>query len=52
MKLLFSAWCLEPLFDEFKLDGDRFAMGKKATQAARFATLVGNEVSLTVESES
>jgi len=43
MKLLFSAWCLEPLFDEFKLEKDRLAAGSQAKQVARFATLVGNE---------
>jgi N-acetylglucosaminyldiphosphoundecaprenol N-acetyl-beta-D-mannosaminyltransferase len=52
MKLLFSAWCLEPLFDEFRLDRERFVQDKKATQAARFSTLVGKEVSRAVESES
>jgi len=52
MKVLFSAWCLEPLFDEFRLEGERFALGQKASQVTRFATLVGKEVSLPVESES
>jgi len=52
MKVLFSAWCLEPLFDEFRLERERFALGQKASQVTRFATLVGKEVSLPVESES
>jgi N-acetylglucosaminyldiphosphoundecaprenol N-acetyl-beta-D-mannosaminyltransferase len=43
MKLLFSAWCLEPLFDEFKLERERFARDKKAQRAQTFATLVGKE---------
>jgi N-acetylglucosaminyldiphosphoundecaprenol N-acetyl-beta-D-mannosaminyltransferase len=52
MKVLFAAWCLEPLFDEFKLEQDRFALDKKATQSVRFASLVGKEVGITVKSES
>jgi N-acetylglucosaminyldiphosphoundecaprenol N-acetyl-beta-D-mannosaminyltransferase len=51
LKLLFSAWCLEPLFDEFKLEQERFAMGRKAKRAAGFATLVGKEVSMTAKIE-
>jgi N-acetylglucosaminyldiphosphoundecaprenol N-acetyl-beta-D-mannosaminyltransferase len=52
MKVLFSAWCLEPLFDEFKLEREHFAMGQKTSPVTRFATLVGKEVSLPIESES
>lgn len=52
MKLIFSAWCLEPLFDEFKIERERFAMSKKADRMPRFATLVGKEISLPVKSES
>ena len=52
MKLIFSAWCLEPLFDEFKIERERFAMSKKATRMPRFATLVGEEISLPIKSES
>jgi N-acetylglucosaminyldiphosphoundecaprenol N-acetyl-beta-D-mannosaminyltransferase len=51
MRLLFSAWCLEPLFDEFKFERERFAQNKKSEQAARFATLVGKEASFHVESK-
>jgi anti-anti-sigma factor len=51
MKLLFSAWCLEPLFDEFRLEREELAFGKKVRQAARFATLVEKDASLPVESE-
>ena len=29
IKLLFSAWCLEPLFDEFKIEREQIALGKK-----------------------
>jgi N-acetylglucosaminyldiphosphoundecaprenol N-acetyl-beta-D-mannosaminyltransferase len=52
MKLLFSALCLEPLFDEFKLEREQVVIGRKASQVTRFANLVGKEVSLPVESES
>ena len=51
MKLLFSAWCLEPLFDEFRLERERFAWGKKAEQAASFASLVGKEATIPAKSE-
>ena len=52
MKLLFSAWCLEPLFDEFKLERESFALDRKATRAAKFATLVGKDASIAIKSES
>lgn len=52
LKILFSAWCLEPLFDEFKLERERFALGKKAKQAAQFVSFVGKEGSIAVKSES
>jgi N-acetylglucosaminyldiphosphoundecaprenol N-acetyl-beta-D-mannosaminyltransferase len=51
LRMLFSAWCLEPLFDEFKLERERFAISEQTRQVARFASLVGKE-SLTVKSES
>jgi len=51
MKVLFSAWCLEPLFDEFKMEQELFAMDKKAAQSVRFASLVGNEVGATAKIE-
>ena len=51
LKLLFSAWCLEPLFDEFKLERERFALGKKAKQAARFVSFVGKESGITAKNE-
>lgn len=43
MKLLFSAWCLEPLFDEFKLEREQFVRESKAARAVTFASLVGKE---------
>jgi N-acetylglucosaminyldiphosphoundecaprenol N-acetyl-beta-D-mannosaminyltransferase len=52
LKILFSAWCLEPLFDEFKLERERFALGREAKQAVRFASLVGKENGAPVKSES
>ena len=51
MKVLFSAWCLEPLFDEFKLEQERFALDKKAAQSVRFASLVGKEVNAAAKIE-
>jgi N-acetylglucosaminyldiphosphoundecaprenol N-acetyl-beta-D-mannosaminyltransferase len=51
MKMLFSAWCLEPLFDEFKMEQERFALDKKGTQSVRFASLVGKEVGVTAKIE-
>ena len=50
-KLLFSAWCLEPLFDEFKLERERFALDNKAKKTVQFARLVGKDRSIAVESE-
>lgn len=50
LKMLFSAWCLEPLFDEFKLEREHFALGETAQQMARFASLVGKD-SVAVKSE-
>ena len=52
LKLLFSAWCLEPLFDEFKLEREGFALGKRAKRATQFASLVGKESSIAMKSES
>ena len=51
LKLLFSAWCLEPLFDEFKLERERFALDNKAKKSAQFARLVGKDNNIAVESE-
>jgi N-acetylglucosaminyldiphosphoundecaprenol N-acetyl-beta-D-mannosaminyltransferase len=50
LKMLFSAWCLEPLFDEFKLEREHFALGETAQQMARFASLVGKD-NVAVKSE-
>jgi N-acetylglucosaminyldiphosphoundecaprenol N-acetyl-beta-D-mannosaminyltransferase len=50
MKVLFSAWCLEPLFEEFTLDRGRFgAAGAKKT--SRFATLLGKEATVAAKIE-
>jgi N-acetylglucosaminyldiphosphoundecaprenol N-acetyl-beta-D-mannosaminyltransferase len=51
LKLLFSAWCLEPLFDEFKLERERFALDYKAKKSAQFARFVGKDNNIAVESE-
>jgi hypothetical protein len=51
IKLLFAAWCLEPLFDEFTLDREPFALGKNANRAASFRTLIEKDADLTVKSE-
>ena len=51
MKILFSAWCLEPLFDEFKLERERFTTIRKTTAAASFASLVGKENRIILKSE-
>jgi N-acetylglucosaminyldiphosphoundecaprenol N-acetyl-beta-D-mannosaminyltransferase len=52
MRLLLSAWCLEQLFDEFKLERYRFGMDRQTRQAANFAALVGKERGVPVKSES
>lgn len=51
LRMLFNAWCLEPLFDEFKLEREQFALGERAHQVARFASLVGKET-IPAKSES
>jgi anti-anti-sigma factor len=51
MKILLSAWCLDPLFDEFKLEQERFTMGERAMRSTSFANLVGKEAGLTAKSE-
>jgi N-acetylglucosaminyldiphosphoundecaprenol N-acetyl-beta-D-mannosaminyltransferase len=52
IKLLFSAWCLEPLFDEFKLERESFALSKKAKRTAGFAAFVGKEATLPAKTQS
>jgi N-acetylglucosaminyldiphosphoundecaprenol N-acetyl-beta-D-mannosaminyltransferase len=39
MKVLFSAWCLEPLFDEFRIERERFAVARANARAAGFGLL-------------
>jgi N-acetylglucosaminyldiphosphoundecaprenol N-acetyl-beta-D-mannosaminyltransferase len=51
MKLLFSAWCIEPLFDEFKLERPAAAAERAVSRTAQFATLVGNETSVPANNE-
>jgi N-acetylglucosaminyldiphosphoundecaprenol N-acetyl-beta-D-mannosaminyltransferase len=51
IRLLFSAWCLEPLFDEFKIEREQLALDKKARQAVRFVSLVEKEVRLPAKIE-
>jgi N-acetylglucosaminyldiphosphoundecaprenol N-acetyl-beta-D-mannosaminyltransferase len=52
MKILFSAWCLDPLFDEFKMEEEKFPVRRKARRTATFATLARDEGSLTMKSKS
>jgi N-acetylglucosaminyldiphosphoundecaprenol N-acetyl-beta-D-mannosaminyltransferase len=52
MRILFSSWCLEPLFDEFRLERQQFRFGKKASQAARFANLVGDDNRITAKAKA
>ncbi|WP_263360069.1 WecB/TagA/CpsF family glycosyltransferase [Acidicapsa ligni] len=52
IKLLFSAWCLEPLFDEFKFETERFAMASKPKQSTSFANLVGSDAVASVKIEA
>jgi hypothetical protein len=51
MKLLFSAWCVEPLFDEFKVERESFAVGKQTRRAGAFSNLVGKEAALPAKIE-
>jgi len=51
-KFLLSAWCLEPLFDEFKLEREHFALKTQSKKAANFATLVGKDTSVPVKLQS
>lgn len=51
-KLLFSAWCLEPLFDEFLVPREHYAAANQARQATLFTPLVGNDATLAPEGES
>jgi N-acetylglucosaminyldiphosphoundecaprenol N-acetyl-beta-D-mannosaminyltransferase len=52
IKLLLSAWCLEPLFDEFKLEQAHSTRNHKTAYATRFTTLVGNDSNLPLKSKS
>lgn len=52
IKLLFAAWCLEPLFDEFALEHEPFAQRKSARRAEGFRALIDKEAGLTAKSES
>lgn len=45
-RLRFAAWCLDPLFDEFRLERARFDSGKRTKQSAGFATLATEEAGL------
>jgi len=51
VKVLFSAWCLEPLFDEFKLEREKFAQNKTTVPATSFANLMREENRIAVKSE-
>ena len=51
IKMLFAAWCIEPLFDEFKIEREATALDKKASRAVQFATLVGNESTAVAKTE-
>jgi N-acetylglucosaminyldiphosphoundecaprenol N-acetyl-beta-D-mannosaminyltransferase len=50
MKMLFSAWCIDPLFDEFKIERDALT-GKRASRPSYFASLVGEDGSVAAEIE-
>jgi N-acetylglucosaminyldiphosphoundecaprenol N-acetyl-beta-D-mannosaminyltransferase len=50
MKVLFSAWCLEPLFDEFTLDRGRFGVAS-SKKASRFAAIFGKLATVTAKIE-
>jgi len=52
MKMLLSAWCLEPLFDEFRLTRERIAPRERSNPAVRFASLVSSEAGLPSKSKS
>jgi N-acetylglucosaminyldiphosphoundecaprenol N-acetyl-beta-D-mannosaminyltransferase len=51
LRLLFSAWCLNPLFDEFKLEQELFGV-RKARQVQPFSALISKERGLPIEIES
>jgi N-acetylglucosaminyldiphosphoundecaprenol N-acetyl-beta-D-mannosaminyltransferase len=51
-KLLLSAWCLEPLFDEFRIPQERRPLVTKLRQPVLFTPLVGNDANLPAKSES
>jgi N-acetylglucosaminyldiphosphoundecaprenol N-acetyl-beta-D-mannosaminyltransferase len=51
LRLLFSAWCLEPLFDEFKVEREQFSLGRRVRQATSFAKLVEKESGMPAEIE-
>ncbi|MFC5861887.1 WecB/TagA/CpsF family glycosyltransferase [Acidicapsa dinghuensis] len=50
-RILMSAWCLEPLFDEFRIPAKGFADADR-TQEVRFARFSGKDPRIPAESES
>lgn len=51
VRLLFSALCLEPLFDEFQMERGPIALGRKARRVEGFVRLMEKEASLPAESK-
>jgi N-acetylglucosaminyldiphosphoundecaprenol N-acetyl-beta-D-mannosaminyltransferase len=43
MKMLFAAWCIQPLFDEFNLQGTSARRVKSTSRATQFVNMVGKE---------
>ncbi len=52
LRMLLSAWCLEPLFDEFRMGRDRFALGNGISPTAAFVGLVRKEGTVAAKSQS
>lgn len=51
MRFLFSAWCMNPLFDEFKVDRKRFTPARKVGATTRFETLVAEEAGFVAKNQ-
>ncbi len=52
LRMLLSAWCLEPLFDEFRMSMGRYAAGSRLQSSAAFAGLVRKEGAVPAKSQS
>ncbi len=51
MKLLLSALCVTPLFDELEMEPELLKQKKQSRQSASFATLIGKDASLPTKIE-